>query len=305
MPSPQRTTAQPLPPAVRLHIFADSEAFGRRLARAARTPRCRVRVHTFPDGESLVRVQMSPGRHAVVVRSLHDPNRKLIEVLLAADALRRGGAETVTLIAPYLPYMRQDSVFAPGEPISQRVIGDCLGRAFDGVYTLEAHLHRISRLSEVIPTQAESLSAESVIAQWLQGIGGTYLIVGPDEESQPWVQGIAQAANIPWVVGHKTRAGDRRVHLRFAALPAVERAVIIDDIASSGTTLEKTACLLHQCGIPTVDVIIVHALFPPTVQERLHRAGIRRLVSCDTIPHPTNTITTASLFAPLITRLSE
>ena len=46
-----------------------------------------------------------------------------LHALLAADALRRAGVRRTILVAPYLPYMRQDRVFAPGEPISQRVIG--------------------------------------------------------------------------------------------------------------------------------------------------------------------------------------
>ena len=106
----------------RLHVFADTMRFGRALARASGRTYTAVRVHRFPDGESLVRVA-PPTRHAILVRSLHEPNAKLVEVLLAADALRRAGARRVTLVSPYLPYMRQDAVFAPGEPISQRVIG--------------------------------------------------------------------------------------------------------------------------------------------------------------------------------------
>ena len=55
--------------------------------------------------------------------------RKLMRALLTADALRRAGAPRVTLVAPYLAYMRQDRVFRPGEPISQRVLGQRLCRA--------------------------------------------------------------------------------------------------------------------------------------------------------------------------------
>jgi phosphoribosylpyrophosphate synthetase len=44
------------------------------------------------------------------VRALDRPDRKLVEVLLAADALRRAGARSVALVAPYLPYLRQDAV---------------------------------------------------------------------------------------------------------------------------------------------------------------------------------------------------
>jgi ribose-phosphate pyrophosphokinase len=70
-------------------------------------------------------------------------------VLLAADALRRAGAPRVLLVAPYLPYMRQDAVFRPGEPISQRVIGALLGQTFDGVLTSNA-LHSASLIAAAL-----------------------------------------------------------------------------------------------------------------------------------------------------------
>ena len=115
------------------------------------------------------------GVEAILVQSFNDPDRKLMPALLAADALRRAGASRVTLVAPYLAYMRQDRVFRSGEPISQRVFGQCLGRAFDRVLTVEAHLHRTHRLSDVTG-RARSLSAAPAIARWLVRRGGSTFV---------------------------------------------------------------------------------------------------------------------------------
>ncbi|MFZ0888948.1 MAG: ribose-phosphate pyrophosphokinase-like domain-containing protein, partial [Candidatus Binataceae bacterium] len=151
----------------RLYAFEDSARFARAIARAIGAQVMAARVHRFPDRETIVRIPAPASREAILVRSLNDPNRKLVETILAADALRRAGARRVTLIAPYLPYMRQDAVFHPGEPLSQRVIGIILGASFERVLTLEAHLHRIARLGDVIPGDARSLSAAPAIAAWI------------------------------------------------------------------------------------------------------------------------------------------
>lgn len=45
------------------------------------------------------------------------------------------------------------------------------------------------------------------------------------------------------------------------------------------------------------DAVVVHAIFAPGARARIRAAGVRRLVSCDTIPHPTNAIGTAPLLA--------
>jgi ribose-phosphate pyrophosphokinase len=284
-------------PATRVHAFPDSEGFGRRLARATGSGCTSLAIHRFPDGESLIRVRRPVGRHALLVRSLHDPNPKLVEVLLAADALRRAGARRVTLVAPYLGYMRQDAVFRCGEPISQRVMGEMLGRGFDGVVTLQAHLHRTTRLGDVVAGRARSVSAAPALAAWVRRAGRGCMVVGPDEESESWVRAIARAADVPWVIGRKERLGDRRVRIRFPPLPAARRAAVVDDIASSGGTLAEAARVLHARGIRTVDALVVHPLFGAGALARVRAAGVRRLVSCDTVPHPTNAIPIARLLA--------
>ena len=280
-----------------VYTFADSASFARQLARTLGVGSTLVVVHRFPDAESLVRIRPPAALDAIVVRSLNDPNTKLIEVALAADALRRNGARRVTLVAPYLSYMRQDTVFAPGEPISQRVIGTWLGDTFDAVLTIEAHLHRVRLLSEVVPCRSRSLSAAPVLAQWIRHFRSAVYVVGPDEESRPWVQAIARTARLPWIVCRKQRSGDRTVRIELPALRDCRHAVIVDDMASSGATLAAVARRLHAAGVLVVDAAVVHALFEPGALARIRRAGVRRIVSCDTIRHPTNAIRSVPLIA--------
>lgn len=283
-----------------VHTFADSLPFAQSLATLLGAPLACIDLHRFPDRESRVRVQLPVGREAVLVRQLHDPNAKLIETLFAADALRRNGARRVTLVAPYLPYMRQDIAFSPGEAVSQHVAGGLLASSFARVLTLEPHLHRVTRLDAVAGRGARSLSATPALAEWIEEGGGDCVVVGPDEESAAWVRRVADLADIPWVVGRKQRLSDRAVRIEFPELPKCRRAVLLDDIASSGVTLAVAARALKGRGIRYVDAVVVHAIFATGAMARIRAAGVRRMVSCDTVPHPTNAIATAPLFvAPL------
>lgn len=283
-----------------VHYFRDAADLGRGLARALEVPARAVAVHRFPDGESRVTVDAQPGGSAVLVRRLDDPNAKLFEVLLAADALRRSGVRRVALAAPYLPYMRQDRVFTPGEAVSQQVIGETLGRAFDRVVTVEPHLHRIHDLGEVFDCAAVSVPAAPLLADWCQQCGEGTLLVGPDEESLPWTRAVAAAAGLPFVVGEKVRRGDRRVRVTLPELPAGRRAVLLDDIASTGVTLAAAARALRHAGVKKVDAAVVHAIFARGAATTLRRAGIARVVSCDSVVHPTNAIATAPSLARAI-----
>jgi ribose-phosphate pyrophosphokinase len=280
-----------------VHAFADTARFGRALARELGADCRLLELHRFPDGESLVRARGAPARRALVVRSLHDPNARLLETLLAADALARSGCERVELVAPYLPYMRQDAVFRPGEPLSQRVVGRLLGRAFDAVYAVEPHLHRVRTLRGAIGAAGVAIPAAPAIAAWIARGRVRPLVIGPDVESRPWVESIASRAGLPFAVGEKVRLGDRRVRVRFGPLPPAPRAVVVDDIASSVATLAATARALRARGVARVDVVVVHALFARGALDGLKRAGVERVVSCDSIAHATNSIRLAPLVA--------
>ena len=72
-----------------------------------------IAIHRFPDGE--IRVAATPASPVTIIyASLDQPNEKLIALTLAAEALRRGGARRLVLLAPYLCYMRQDTAFHEG-----------------------------------------------------------------------------------------------------------------------------------------------------------------------------------------------
>jgi ribose-phosphate pyrophosphokinase len=273
-----------------LHAFPDALPLARALSRRLRWPLREIDVHEFPDGESRVRVGVPAGDAAVLVRSLHDPDSKLIEVLLAADALRRAGAKRRTLLTPYLPYMRQDAVFQAGEPLSQRVVAQLLGGAFERVLCVEPHLHRTRTLAELFPCRAAAVSAAPALAAWLRD-RPVELLVGPDEESGLWLRALGELTGLPWLVATKQRTGDRTVEVKLPQLSrAFGSALLVDDIASTGATLAAASRALREAGVARVEAAVVHALFAPNALDALREAGVTRIVSTDSVPHATNGI---------------
>jgi ribose-phosphate pyrophosphokinase len=279
--------------------FPDCVTQARALAAAAGRDCAIVDIHRFPDGESRVRLPPQLPPDVVVCRSLDHPNDKLVELLITVAAARELGALRVTLVAPYLCYMRQDMAFTPGEAVSQRIVGRLLAERFDQVITVDPHLHRVSDLGTAIPSgNAQALSAAPLIARFLQGRVSAPLIVGPDSESEQWVAAIAGTAGITGLVCIKTRTGDREV---VVALPHADFAgrevVLVDDVASTGRTLARTA---EQClarGAARVHVVVTHGLFVGDAIAELRRAGVDGIWSTDSVSHATNAIALAGLLA--------
>lgn len=284
-----------------LYGFPESDAAARRLAAQLDVAYRAVALRHFPDGESLVQVA-PPGPSAILYRSLDQPNEKLIEVLLAVAALRDGGAEKITLVAPYMAYMRQDMAFHPGEAVSQRVIGRLLAEAVDRVVTVNPHLHRTVEIGVVFPgIVAMSLDATPAFAEFLdaEGIVPDTIVLGPDEESRPWVAALADRIGVEAITARKKRDGDRSVTI---ALPerrdfSGRTVLLLDDVVSTGNTLARCAEAARAAGAARIEALVVHALHDAATARRLAEAGIERVVSTDSVPHPSNCVQLAPLLA--------
>lgn len=274
-----------------------------RLAAAAGHAYADVQVHHFPDGEC--RVQLPPALPARVslCRSLDRPNERLVELLLAAAAARDLGARQLTLVAPYLCYMRQDIAFRPGEAVSQRIIGRLLAEYFNALITVDPHLHRVSRLGQAVPVaRAEAVSAAPLLSAWLGERAAPPVVIGPDTESAQWVQAIAGPAGLDCAVATKQRLGDRQVQLQLPAIDVAGREVVlVDDIASTGRTLAAAAGQLRAAGASGITVLVSHALFVDDALARLREAGVDEVCSTDSVAHESNRVQLAGLLAAALT----
>ncbi len=300
------TPMVPTPSNTLLLYFEEDQAAATRLAQATALTLAPIHRHHFPDGEIKLRLPVPLPQKIVLLRSLHQPNEKLVELLLTASTARTLGASHLTLVAPYLAYMRQDIAFEPGEAVSQRIIGGFLAELFDAVITVDPHLHRVATLAEAIPTgDAIVLSGAPLLADLIHQRRQQPLLVGPDEESAQWVAQAAARHGFDYAVCRKVRHGDREVVIELPATPVTGRAVVLlDDVASSGHTLAQAARALLAAGAATVDVAVTHALFAEGAVRLVLDAGVSEIWSTDCIPHPSNAVAMAPLIAAALLKHS-
>jgi len=279
-------------PAMMLLCFDDYEQQSRKLAGALAIPCHVIQRHRFPDGESKLTLPVELPQHVIFCRSLDHPNEKLLELLLAAKTARQSGVKKLTLVAPYLCYMRQDKAFHPGEVISQPIVGEFLAELFDNVITVDPHLHRIERLEQAVPTNnALSLTATSLMAEFLCKRFKEPVLLAPDSEAEQWVKAVANPNQWEYGVCNKIRSGDKKVEITLPEINLHGRSVVIvDDVASSGQTLAVAikTCLLKKAK--RVDVLVTHALFVNDAIQHLKQAGVRNIWSTDSVSHESNII---------------
>jgi ribose-phosphate pyrophosphokinase len=254
----------------------------------------------FPDGESYWRIDGDPQwEDVVVLAALRDPDPQALALLFLADTLREMGARRILLAAPYLPYMRQDARFRTGEAITSRSFGRFVSQAYDGLVTVDPHLHRYHALDQVYGIPSVVVRSAPAIAQWIGDNVERPLIVGPDAESEQWARDVAERAGCPWQVLRKTRHGDRHVEITLPdpAGAAGRTPVLVDDIVSSGHTMAEAARHVRATFGVAPLCVAVHALFAPGAQALLRDAGAARVVSCNTVPDDSNAVDVLPLFA--------
>lgn len=275
-----------------LLCFEDEEGIARQAADAAGFALAVIDHHRFPDGEMRLCLPARLPRRAVLWRGLQQPNEKLVQVLLAAQTARRLGAVHLTLVAPYLAYMRQDIEFNPGEAISQRIVGGFLAGLFDAIITIDPHLHRVATLHEAMPVKdAIALSGAPLLADHIATQRRQPLLMGPDEEALQWVAQAAARHGWDHAVCRKTRHGDCDVDIELPDVPVAGRTVVLmDDVASSGHTLARAAVKLRAAGAASVDVAVTHALFVPGAVQLVRSSGVGEIWSTDCISHPSNAV---------------
>jgi ribose-phosphate pyrophosphokinase len=268
----------------------------------------RLEWHHFPDGESLVTIDDDlHGANVAIVASLRHPDTLAMPLRFAAETAREFGAKRVGLIAPYLGYMRQDRRFHSGEAISASLFARFLSDTFDWLVTADPHLHRNPELDAIYSIPTRRVVTAPLLANWIRENVNKPIVIGPDSESAQWVSEVANLIGCPYQVLQKVRHSDQNVTVSLPDMSTSQARtpVIVDDIASSGRTLIETLGHLTQLGQSPAICVLIHAVFAADAYEKIDTAGAARIVSTNTIAHPSNLIEVTSLIATASAELFE
>lgn len=276
-----------------LFAMPGNEAFALHLDRAISCEVGQMETRHFPDGESYIRL-LSPvrGRDVIFVCTLDHPDEKMIALYLAISIARELGARRVGLVAPYLAYMRQDARFQDGEGVTSVHFARFVSDFCDWLVTVDPHLHRHHKLNEIYSIPTKVVHAAPVVGDWIAEHVDAPVIVGPDAESEQWASKVAKAVGCRYTVLNKTRTGDREVEVSALEIAGWQGGtpVLVDDITSTAQTMIAAVKRLKEAGLPPPVCLAVHPIFADTAYQDLQAAGVDRIVSCNTIAHPSNQI---------------
>ena len=257
----------------------------------------------FPDGESLVRIAANPrGKKVFIISSMsREPDKRIIEALLAASIARDNGAKEVILMAAYFPYLRQDKSFNDYEAVSARHIVNLLASKFDRIIVIDPHLHRINSLKEY-NNRAREISSVAAIAEHIKkNIKGSYVIVGPDEESSQWSRAVARKLRKEVHILIKNRKSSYNVKISGSNFRLHDNVILIDDIISTGRTITEALKLLRKRGAKKITCIGIHGLLIGNADKLISKYA--DLITTNTIPSKYSKIDVSPLIADVVKKL--
>jgi ribose-phosphate pyrophosphokinase len=160
--------------------FPGNEALSEKVRNALDLERAEVIIRKFPDGESYVRLLTNvSNKEVIVVATLDQPDNKFLPLLFLLKLVRDAGAKRLILVSPYLPYMRQDKQFQPGEAVTSTYFAALLSSCIDKLITIDPHLHRRSTMGEIYEVPTVVLHAATLMSEWISNFALSQLYTCP------------------------------------------------------------------------------------------------------------------------------
>ncbi len=265
----------------------------------------------FNDGEINVSYDETVrGCDIFIIQSLFPPADNIMELLLMIDAARRASAATITVIAPYFGYARQDRKDKPRVAIAAKLLANILtASGADRLMTCDLHAGQIQGFFDI---PVDHLDGSAIFVPYLRSLKlDNLLFASPDVGGVSRARNMAKYLEADLVVCDKQRKRAGEI-ASMQLIGDVEGAnvVLVDDLIDTGGTICKAAELIMQKGAKSVRAICTHPILSGNAIENINQSALLELVITNTIPlrlasEKIRVLTVADLFAKAIRKLQD
>lgn len=247
-----------------------------------------IELRIFADGESKIRLDNMAKKNCIIIHSTYPPtDQHLMQLFMIMYKCKEDGAKDICVVSPYLAYTRQDKVFVDGEIITIKLVGKilaCLG--ITKLITIDSHKPNALNYSFATIDLTAIPSLSSYVKHNLTM--NNPIVISPDEggiERAKKFAGLINANSLSLVKTRDRFTGDVSISLLDQGPLKNCDALIVDDMISTGTSIMKTIELLKKYHIGDVYAICTHALLLDDAKQKLLNAGIKEVISTNSIPN--------------------
>ena len=247
-----------------------------------------IELRIFADGESKIRLDNMAKKNCIIIHSTYPPiDQHLMQLFMIMYKCKEDGAKDICVVSPYLAYTRQDKIFVDGEIITINLVGKilaCLG--ITKLITIDSHKPNALNYSFATIDLTAIPSLSSYVKHNLTM--NNPIVISPDEggiERAKKFAGLINANSLSLVKTRDRFTGDVSISLLDQGPLKNCDALIVDDMISTGASIMKTIELLKKYHIGNVYAICTHALLLDDAKQKLLNAGIKEVISTNSIPN--------------------
>jgi ribose-phosphate pyrophosphokinase len=253
---------------------------------------CKAKLSRFASGEIYFRSDESVrGSDAFVIQTHADPvNESIMEQLIMIDALKRASAKRITAVIPYYGYSRQDKKALAREPISGKLVADCLTVAgADRIVSVDLHSGQIQGF---VNYAFDHLTGLPLLSDYLtKAIGGNgdVAVVAPDAGRVKVAERLADHLHAELAIIEKRRSRHEAHKIETTAVVGVvdgKRCVLVDDMIDTGGTMVEGSKALQAAGASDIYVAATHAVLSGKAVQKVEESPIKEVVVTNTLPIP-------------------
>ncbi|MFX1455984.1 MAG: ribose-phosphate diphosphokinase [Promethearchaeota archaeon] len=272
-----------------------SQILGIRIAEELGIEVINTETKLFPDGENYLRINIEDetriaGKEVIIVQSTgsssnNNQNARLMELFMMIDSVKRMGAQSIIIVAPYLAYARQDKVFRPGESLFANVVLRLINSlGIDEFYTVDIHAQQV--LNEC-SCKAVNIDSMKLLADYIKSKGAKdVVVVAPDKGAIERSKAFAKhfGKDTPVEVFEKERNLKTGEIKMSGKLSLKGRDVVIaDDIIATGGTMATAIKIASENGANKIFAAATHALLLNQAKYRILKAGADEIIGTDSI----------------------
>jgi len=300
-----------------IKIFAcpTAEDFTQKICNRLKLPVSDMVTMKFKNDNSFVQIKETVREQDVyIVQTTKPPvNERVMELLIAIDALKRASARKINVVLPYYFYSRSDKKDQPRVSVTAKLIAELL-EAAGATRVISCDLHNPSIQVYFDNINCDRLTAQGVLQDYfLKKKLSDMVVVATDAGSSKKAFKYSEYFGCPIALIDKRRDGndDRAIATNVIGQVKDMNCLIFDDEVDTAGSLIETARILEREGAKAIYAGCSHGVLSADAVSRIDASPIKELVITDTIPlgdkksDKIKVVSMTPIFAEAIKRLNE